>query len=218
MQAIHDRAPVGTEQLLVMLPGALDKPQDLVQRGFVQAVRERTLPLDVIVADAHTEYYLQHRVVERLALDIIEPARSTGYRHIWLMGISLGGLGSLSYLRAHSAHVEGVFLLAPFLGTRGLIAEVTRAGGLDGWLPGAVEPDDDERDLLAWLKSYRADDPTLPPIWLGYGREDRFAPASELLAPLLPPARVVTVSGGHDWDTWQTLWRQLLMRNLFAIR
>ena len=201
-----------------MLPGALDSAQDLVRHGFVQAVRECNLPIDVMVADAHTEYYLQHRVVERLALDVIQPALASGYRHIWLMGISLGGLGALAYLHTHSAQVEGALLLAPFLGNRGLIAEVTRAGGLADWLPGVVEPGDDERILLAWLKGYGAGDANAPPIWLGYGHEDRFAPASELLAALLPVERIVSVAGGHDWHTWQQLWKQLLLRNLFEIR
>jgi hypothetical protein len=30
-----------------------------------------------------------------------------------------------------------------------------------------------------------------------------------LLAPLLPPSRVNRIEGGHNWTTWQVLWRDL---------
>lgn len=217
MDAIHDEAPGNASQrvLLVMLPGARDTPEDLVQHGFIRAVRERGLPVDVVAADAHMDYYIEQKVIERVAADIIEPARARGYSRIWLMGISLGGLGAMAYSRAHPADIEGVILLAPFLGTRGLIAEVVRAGGLNQWQPGEIKADDDERSLLAWLKSYRADAASLPGIYLGYGIDDRFAPASVLLAERLPARRVAALKGGHDWDTWMALWRELLDRGLF---
>jgi len=114
--------------------------------------------------------------------------------------------------------VEGVILLAPFLGTRGLIAEVVRAGGLDRWQSGNIESNDEERALLAWLKEYRADKPESARIYLGYGRGDRFSPASEMLAQRLPAERVVIMEGGHDWPTWARLWKHLLERDLFLAR
>ena len=111
-----------------------------------------------------------------------------------------------------------LILLAPFLGVRGTIAEVMRAGGLAGWQPGAIKPDDDERRLLAWLKAYAPAAPASPRIYLGYGTEDRFAPASQLMAERLPPAQVVATPGGHDWATWLRLWRRLLNQDLFGDR
>ena len=114
--------------------------------------------------------------------------------------------------------VEGIVLLAPFLGTRGLIAEVTRAGGLHAWQPGAGAAEDEERRFLAWLREYRAGDPAWPRVHLGYGTEDRYAPASAILAPLLPASRVVAVPGGHDWDTWLRLWDALLDRGVLKTR
>jgi len=50
----------------------------------------------------------------------------------------------------------------------------------------------------------------LPEIFLGYGKRDRYARASELLARRLPGACVTTVEGGHDWPTWSELWRIML--------
>jgi pimeloyl-ACP methyl ester carboxylesterase len=217
MDAVHDIAPgEGADRImLVMLPGAQDRPQDFAEQGFIHAIRKRRLRVDAVAVDAHLGYYLQRSVIDRLTTDVIEPARAQGYRRIWLMGISLGGLGSLIYAREHAARIEGVILLAPFLGTRGTIAEVVRAGGLSQWQPGEITPDDDERRILAWLKSYQPDDPTLPKIYLGYGTRDRFAPASMMLAERLPGRRVAIVEGGHDWPTWVNLWNKLLEQDLF---
>ena len=211
MNVIHDagagRAPRAT---LVMLPGAGDRAGDLVERGFVRALRDRGIGADAVIVDAHFDYYLEASVVARLHEEVLAPARRGG--PAWMMGISLGGLGALSYAREHPGTVEGVVLLAPFLGTRGLIAEVTRAGGLHAWQPGAGAPEDGERRFLAWLREYRAGEPAWPRIYLGYGTEDRYAPASALLAPLLPAPQVMAVPGGHDWDTWLRLWGALLDR------
>ena len=219
MRVVHDVAP-GQDAgriLLVMLPAAKVRPENLLEQGFVAAIRDRGLPLDVAVVDAHADYYLERSVGERLAVDVITPLRAKGYRRIWLMGMSLGGMGCLAYAHKHAAEVEGVILLAPFLGARGLIAQILRAGGLARWQPGALEPHDDELGLLSWLKHYRADDPQLPAIYLGFGSDDRFAPASAMLARQLPAGRVMSVPGEHDWQTWIRLWRGLLAKNLFFV-
>ena len=220
MRAIHDAAP-GRDAgrvLLIMLPAAKARPEDLLEQGFIAAVRDRGLPLDVAVADAREDYYLEGRVGERLAADVVGPLRAKGgYRRIWLMGMSLGGLGCIAYARKHAAEVEGVILLAPFLGSRGLIAQIMRAGGLARWQPAATGPDDEELGLLLWLKHYRADNPQLPAIHLGCGRDDRYAPASAMLARQLPAERVVNVPGRHDWQTWIRLWKALLAKNLFFV-
>jgi pimeloyl-ACP methyl ester carboxylesterase len=212
MDAIHDPAPgQGAEAIaLVMLPGAHDRAQDLVGQGFVRALRARGLVADVVVVDAGIDHYLERSIVSRLEQDIIAPLRQRGRARIWLMGISLGCTGALSYARAHAGVIEGVMLLAPFLGTRGLIAEITNAGGLQDWQPGTIAPEDDERRLLAWLRQYRAGDPGLPRICLGYGTGDRYAPASRLLARQLPAQQVMTIEGGHDWPTWLKLWEHWL--------
>jgi pimeloyl-ACP methyl ester carboxylesterase len=218
VDAIHNPAPVPTADriALVMLPGAGDRAQDLVEQGFVRALRQRGLAVDAVVADAQFVHYLERRVVTELERDIIAPLLTRGLARIWLMGISLGGTGALSYARAHAGSIEGVILLAPFLGTRGLIAEITQAGGLLRWQPGTIAPEDDERRLLAWLRQYRAGDPALPRICLGYGTEDRYAPASLLLAQQLPERQVMAIPGGHDWLTWLNLWECWLDSDVFA--
>ena len=81
---------------------------------------------------------------------------------------------------------------------------------------GEVVPVDDEQTLLMWLKAYQSSDPALPAIYLGYGTEDRFVTASEILAQRLPAARVAITPGRHDWETWTHLWEHLLNQGLFS--
>ncbi len=217
MTAIYDFAPATDDEhaLLVMLPGAKASAQDFIEHGFVREIRERNLPLDVVAVDADLGLYLERAFTAQLAQHIIEPALAKNTRRIWLMGISLGGGGALTYAREHPAQIDGVIVLAPFLATTGTIAEVVRAGGWSDWNEGAIDADDDERRLLAWIKAYRSDTPGTPEIHLGYGTDDRFVAASELLAQRLPPKHVVSMAGGHDWPTWSNLWRRLLERDLF---
>jgi pimeloyl-ACP methyl ester carboxylesterase len=218
MDVIHDPAPTpGADRIaLVMLPGAGIRAQDLVEQGLVRALRRRELAVDAFVVGAHLGHYLEHSVVAQLEQDIIAPLRAIGLSRFWLLGISLGGTGALSYVREHAGTIEGVILLAPFLGTRGLIAEITQAGGLLRWQPGTIAPEDDERRLLAWLQQCRAGDPALPRICLGYGTEDRYAPASLLLAQQLPARQVMAIPGGHDWPTWLKLWERWLDGDAFS--
>lgn len=198
-----------------MLPGAMHKPHDLVANGFVAALRERALPISVAIPDAHPGYYLDRDLVERLRTEIVAPEETRGYRDIWLMGISLGGLGALMYARAHPRDVKGVVVLAPYLGVPGTLHEVARAGGLRTWQHGESTVNEDERGMLEWLKRYGVDE-SMPAIYLGYGKQDRFAAASELLRECLPPHHVTAVAGAHDWATWRALWTGLLDRGLFA--
>jgi pimeloyl-ACP methyl ester carboxylesterase len=216
MNTIYDGAgsPNDRSALLIMLPGATQKPQDFIAHGFVAALRERNLPVTVAIADAHAGYYLDHSVIQRLRADVLEPAQAQGYRETWLLGISLGGLGALLYACEHARDLAGVIVLAPYLGVAGLMAEVQRAGGLDAWQPHEIMPNDDERRVLAWLRTYHPSKSRLP-MYLGYGEQDRFVQASLLLKQRLPSSHVVSMSGGHDWTTWHGLWLKLLDGGIF---
>ncbi len=218
MQATYDYARQAGAQriMLIMLPAALSAPQDLLESGFIDAVRDRGGPIDVVLAHAHPDYYLDGTLCKRLAADIIGPARDAQYRRIWLMGISLGGMGALLYACMHAADIEGAIVLAPYLGASRPVTAIADAGGLAYWQPPA-HADDDETRLLTWLKAYQPACPAAPRLYLGYGTGDRFAPASTLLAQKLPASQVVTVDGGHDWPTWIRLWRQLLDKDPFSV-
>jgi hypothetical protein len=214
VKIIRDCAAAARDSvLLVMLPGALHTPEDLVREGFVEALRQRHAEREVALLDAHVGYYLDRNLVEHVESRVVAPARREGCRRIWMLGISLGGLGALLCARA-IADVERVILLAPYLGVPGLMAEVAAAGGLAQWNSGADSTGDDERCVLAWLKARDGQDS--PRIYLGYGRHDRFAAASRLLEGGIAPADVIVSDGGHDWPTWRTLWAALLDRGAAA--
>jgi pimeloyl-ACP methyl ester carboxylesterase len=222
LRTIRDLAPRGAgtpaDSLAVLLPGAYDTPEDLLREGFVSAVRERQVPVDLQLVDAHLAYYGDRTVVDRLRQDIVLPARQAGYRQIWLVGISLGGMGALAYAMDHGSEVDGLFLLAPYLGTRGVQKEIAAAGGLRRWQPDATAGDDeDERRLWRWLAGRaNASGEAQPPIWQGYGRDDRFAPAHRLLATALPAAHSQELPGSHDWTAWRALWAAFLERGILA--
>jgi len=204
--------------LLVLLPPAFGTAQDFFDHGFVTAVRNRDLKVDVIAAGAIADYYLDQTVVARLHAEVIAPARAKGYQRIWLGGISIGGFGSLLTVQAHTAEIEGLLLLAPYLGSRPAVNDVLRAGSLAQWRPPPTAPDDHERQLLAWLQGVVSAPATSPPIYVGYGTQDRFAPLIEVLTNSLPEDRVVRQPGEHDWATWIALWNALLDLDPFGAR
>lgn len=201
--------------LLVFLPGAGSLPDEFVREGFLREVQLRRIAADMVIADAHRGYYSQRSVLERLDADVIAPARQQGYRAIWLVGISLGGLGSLLYEEALPGRIAGVVALAPYLGEERFIETVTAAGGIATWRAPAEAPTDGvfEPRLWRWLQGYGAaagSPATRPPLYLGYGASDRFAASNAMLGAVLPPAQVFITPGGHDWNAWRPLWRDIL--------
>lgn len=215
---IYDTAPgvAGERVLLLMLPGAKNTPQQLVEHGFIRALRERRLPVDVLALDAHVDLYLDRADIERVLHHTLDEVRARGYRRIWLLGISLGGSGAMICATQRMAEIEGIFLLAPFLGTRGLIAEVGAAGGLGQWQPGEIAPRDHERAMLEQLRDKLLHAAGFPPIYLGFGSEDRYRGASMMLAEGIGGHRVTVMAGGHDWETWRALWHKLLDKQYFT--
>jgi hypothetical protein len=190
--------------LLVLLPGARDAVESFDRQGVIAEFRSSHPDWDVVAVDAHLGYYRQQLFVERLQLDIIEPARARGYQHIWLSGPSLGGFGSLLYLCLGDIdRVAGVIAIAPHLGGRAILADIEAAGGPRHWRPGAAGQDF-ERDLWQCL----VEGPTRP-VWLAWGEDDRMDRGNRLLAELLPADRVLTGPGGHRWSVWVEFWADI---------
>jgi pimeloyl-ACP methyl ester carboxylesterase len=206
----------GDLPLLVMLPGFGIEPAEFAERGFIQAAWDMAGPLDIIAARPALDGYLAGTVAEEIERKIVAPERADGRTRLWLLGLSLGGMGALLHARSYPGVAEGVILIAPFLGTPGTVAEIGDAGGLALWQPGCVAGGDGERQMLAWLKDFLVAMPPRPALYLGYGRTDRFAKGHALLGERLPEGRVVRDEGGHDWATWTSLWRQLLTLRPFS--
>lgn len=204
LRTIELRQESGSPCLVVLLPGRRDSPEDFARHDFSGIAARAGIRADLVAVDAHLGYYYRQTILERLREDVIAPARKR-YDRIWLTGISLGGTGSILYANEHPGEVDGIVLLAPFLGEEPVIDEVAAAGGLRGWkAPASLEPDDFQRRMWSWLARYEGQ----PPLYLGYGTRDDFARANGLLADALPSGRVFTVDGGHDWKAWRVLWEK----------
>lgn len=204
------RSVTQSNTLIIFLPGISDLAEDFEQRGVIDDMWRRGIAADAIAVDAHFGYYASEVVVERMTNDVIAAAHEAGYEEIWLAGISLGGFGAATYASHHTLHIDGLLLLAPYLGSDSLIEEIAEAGGINNWKPGHVHKGDHQRSLWTWFKRHFAHGNSKLQIYLGYGTSDKFARANALLADSLPQDHVFAIAGGHDWHTWKRIWQMFL--------
>jgi pimeloyl-ACP methyl ester carboxylesterase len=191
---------------MVWLPGAYHGAHDFLAAGFAEAVRTRCIALDLTFVDLELAHVGDRSALQRLRSDIVLPARAAGVS-IWMGGISLGGLFALAYAASYPDELDGLCLLAPYLGNRMLTGEIADAPGLGAWQPGELAETDEERRIWRYIKSRRAHS---RPLYLGFGQGDRFAAAHALLAATLPAGSVDVIAGGHEWSTWTRLWENFL--------
>jgi pimeloyl-ACP methyl ester carboxylesterase len=194
------------DSLVIMLPGRGDRADTFIAEGFTMAGERWSF--DTIAVDAHFGYYRKRILLPRLHEDIVVPARAAGYKNIWLLGISAGGFGSLLYAAEHPDEIDGVILLAPYLGDRKLAEEIDTTGGLAAWSGDASGFEDHEIAVWAWLQEATNGHSTTPVI-LGYGESDGSAKTHAILAKALKPSSVYTLEGGHKWTTWRPLWEKI---------
>ena len=204
----NDIAPV----LMIMLPPFDSTSEDFITKGFVKIVKESNLVADILLANAHFGYYKNRCVEDRLYEDVILKAKKDGYKKIWLIGISMGGVGSLVYLRKYSETIDGVLLLSPFLAQPEIADEIKNAGGFRKWEPKEkIEFEKDElRAVWVWLKNYFVNREKLPKLFLGFGKDDIFSESYHLLAEIVEKDKLLIIDGGHDWKTWHDLFRYFM--------
>ena len=206
----------------VLLPGARSAAEDFVAQGFVSDLQAAVPACEVVLADAHLGYFVEDQLLTRLREDVVRPGEP-GPKP-WLVGISLGGFAALAYAMRHGNEIAGVLALAPYLGRRELLRDITAAGGPAAWreLPPVPRGPYDayeglEDELWRWLaRPGLGAAVAAPPIHLGYGRGDRFVDALAVLQVLLPAGHTHTVPGGHDWPPWRALWQQWLRQGELA--
>ncbi len=202
---------VGQDRVLVLLlPPIGGMGSHYETNGFIEAVREKGFEADLKILDVNPVLYLQGRIIDLVKTELVDPAKASGYETIILVGVSLGGHGALLYIMQHPEDVDGVVVLAPFLGGDRFAGAIEKAGSLEKW---------EDCPALGWdypcimwklLKACVSDPNHQSTIILGYGTEDGFAKQNSLLAKELPPKNVFKVAGGHDWVTWKRLWIQVL--------
>jgi len=192
--------------LVIMLPGRGDRGATFIDQGFQREGQRHGF--DTIAVDAHFGYYMKRSLLPRLHEDIVLPARAAGYENIWLLGISMGGFGSLLYAAEHPDEVNGVILLAPYLGDAKLAQEIEATGGLANWSGQSPGFEDYEIGVWKWLRD-AANGNSGATVILGYGESDGSARMHAVLGDALPPSSVYTLEGGHKWNVWQPLWEKI---------
>ncbi len=203
------------KNLFVFVRGLGGSHRTFAEEGMVDVTWQRGIDFDMVAPNSHFAYYSERTLIERLRQDVILPAQKNGYTKIWLIGPSMGGLGSLLYIKEYPEDIDGVCLLSPFLGDDAIIDEITTQGGLSSWTPGAYSPEEEwQRMLWHWLQTEVAKGNT-PPIFLAYGNDDMYLKAQLLLSTILPKDRVTSRNGGHDYATFKALWLSFLDEDIY---
>lgn len=206
----HPHTSGGSDTVFILLPGFRDHAEDFVEYGLVDTIHSE-IGADVIATDATINYYTKGKITQFVGEDIVKPAAEK-YRQVWLLGISMGGLGCSLVGRSYNDSVTGILMLAPFLGGKKIHKEIAAAGGPGSWEP-SVQTEELGRDnfqdaIWEWLSGYAKGQPR-PEMFLGAGTEDQ-GTGFELLAGTLPEERLFEQPGGHKWTTWATLWPGML--------
>lgn len=201
----------GSANLLVMLPGAYMTAADYAQAGFFTALEQRRLDLDLVAVDLDLACISSGAALPAVSRQLLAPARQN-YDRVWLGGISLGGLLALCQAADQPKSIDGLCLLAPYPGSRLTTNEIKAAGGLDVWQASPEQLEDPEFRAWRWLQQ----PPAGFPVFVGHGRQDRFAAGMQQIAERFPEAARHAVPGGHDWPVWQVLWEHFLDLGHFA--
>ena len=108
--SFQQRGPAAARGVIVLLPGFGDRPEAFEQHGFVAALTRSAPDYDVVAADAHFGYYRKRTLLDRLDQDVVAPLRARGYREIWLVGASMGGLAAVAYARTHPERIRSLIV------------------------------------------------------------------------------------------------------------
>src|SRR5262249_61886835 len=177
---------------VLMLPAAYAGPADFLQHGFVRAVRDRSLEVDLVFAGFELQEVSDGSLFRRLREEILLPADALGCT-VWMGGISLGGYLALGYAERYPRELAGLCLFAPYLGSHLVTSEIERANGLGNWQAGEFPEEDEERRGWGLICTLPRGALPLPPR---LGREGRFprgrlphAPRPGPRGPIPPPPR-----------------------------
>lgn len=207
---LRDSDSPQADRLFVFLPGRRDMPADFVENGFIEILRNSGMSADAVLVDAHLGYYYRRTFTNRLEADIMAVAREKGYREIWAVGVSLGGLGAVLYERDRPGAWSGIVLLAPFPGDqKEVLNRVLSAASIEEIeFSEPLSEDEYTARFWSWLQAYK-ENPGFP-ILLAYGEQDRMEKEQSAIARVLPEEWVFTQPGGHDWKAWRRLWKTLM--------
>jgi pimeloyl-ACP methyl ester carboxylesterase len=200
-----------SDTLLILLPGFAAYDHTFEKKGLIDAAREAGFYGDIVAANATFGYYRKRNLVQELERRILADARGK-YEHIWVVGISMGGLGTLLTAQEHAEDLDGIVLLSPFLGRGKVVSAVAEGGGLPAWEP--PEEASWEEDIWGWLDDAAERDWQDPQVFLGHGTRDLGVKNHEQLASYLGTERVRTAEGGHTWPVWEELLAEFVRKEI----
>lgn len=214
---VWDKTGKKTDDLIIFFPGLYDSAEKFKDEAFFSIARKEGITADMVSANVNVYHLVKEMMIERIEKDVFAHAKVTGYKNLWLVGVSLGGLNALLLNIKHEKDICGVVTLAPYVANTLLIKDLRDAKEIKNW-----KPDSDENKLVlekrlqflwVWLKE-KSSNNKLNNIYLGYGKEDKYINAIELFENILDKNHVVTVKGGHTWETSQKIWQKQLSSRL----
>ena len=191
--------------LIVLLHGRGGAATNFARYGAVEQIASCQPKANILGVDSHFGYYRERIIEERLREDIIKPARDNGTRQVWILGISMGGLGSLVYRQRYPEDIEAVILMAPYLGEWDELGEYVKNPQL-----ARQSGDPDFVEIWDALTTIPVDNPA---ITLAFGEDDDNNNQHRWIASLLDDSRVVSGPGAHNWNAWSKLWPEALNRS-----
>lgn len=207
---LWDKTGKKTDRLIIFLPGLYDSASKFKDENFFNIARKADIKADLVALNINVIHLARNMMIKRIETDLFQYKEENGYKNIWIVGVSLGGLNTLLFYQKYEKDICGVILLAPYLADDTLVEEINEADGVINWQAQNLEKDDivDERieKLWSWLKQ-KSD---FSKIYLGYGKQDSFIDSSLILKSLLNNKNVTAIKGGHDWETGQSIWQQQL--------
>lgn len=216
VELVWDKTGKKTDKLIIFFPGLYDTAEKFKDEEFFSIARKAGIKADMVSANVNVFHLIKEKVIERIESDVFQQAKSDGYKNIWLVGVSLGGLNSLLFYRKHSRDICGVVTLAPYVANTPLINDLKNAKDINNWQPISIDDksvlEQKLQILWLWLKEQSLKN-NLRAVYLGYGNQDRYIDAIELFGKVLHKNNIINIEGGHNWDTSQKIWqKQLLSR------
>ena len=207
---LWDKAEKKSDKLIIFIPGVYDSVDKFKKEFFFSDAREAGIKADIVAININAGHLAEKVMIPRIRKDIFRLIRNDGYKNIWIVGVSIGGLSSLVYLHHHEKDLCGVVVLAPYLADDRLIEEVRKFGGIKKWVPAAEKIKDSIDDQINSLWRWLTTKNDFSNIYLGYGKQDRYLVGSHLLETFLEPSHVISLDGEHDWVTGRKLWNEQL--------
>lgn len=201
--------------LIVLLAGRGASASYFMDQKWVDIARVHGVDVDFIAPYAHYGYYVTDVLVTRLNEDVIEPARRQGYQSISLVGISMGGFGSIMYSERFPQKIDQLFLIAPYLGNEEVHNEIRESGGLGNWQMKKENADKWNHYMWRRLKELTTDPEKKNKIYLGYGDMDKMR-GLDLLEENMPQEHVVTVPGAHKDVVFTRLWEVMVEKGFLS--